>query len=44
MALSVVLSAALGMVLGSARRTVVLGCDVFWQFELNDKDGASMQH
>ena len=38
--LSVVLSAALGMVYGSLRSTVVLGCDVVWQLKVNANDGA----
>ena len=42
MVLSVVLSAALGRVYGSLRSTVVLGCDVVWQFEFNDNDGAQV--
>ena len=38
--LSVVLSEALGMVYGSLRSTVVLGCDVVWRLKLNANDGA----
>ena len=42
MVLSVVHSAALVLVYGPLWSTVVLGCNVVWQFELNDKDGASV--